>query len=259
MEKQPVPPSEFYDLRGVDALRRISRKCGSSDFRECFREPYRFMERQLDIAYAMGARSLLDVCCGTGTHSVAAANQGFRVHGVDISAKSIESAVSLASQFGLTDRCSFEVRSFDEFVGNCRESFDVVLISGSLYYLDNVQVLRLCGAVLAKGGLFICVETFGDNPFMSMVRNLKNRIYGHRDVTTLNSLLGTKEIRRLTSGFRSADVAYFDLFTLATAAFPEGSVAGRLLIRMASLVDWVILNKLGMRLLSFKFVIVGRK
>ncbi len=79
----------FYDGRVADALFGEPRLAAIYDLVEGERGD---LDHYLDIAAEFGARSLLDVGCGTGTLACRAASQGLDVTGVDPAAASLDVA-----------------------------------------------------------------------------------------------------------------------------------------------------------------------
>lgn len=78
----------------------------------------------------------LDIGCGTGTHAVWLASQGFDVLGVDISGRAIERAEERAAATSIATRCSFDMLDFlsDPPSG---ESFDFVFDRGCFHVFDE--------------------------------------------------------------------------------------------------------------------------
>lgn len=98
---------------------------------------------------------ILDLCCGTGRHSIALARRGYRVTGLDLS----ESLLSCAAKFskGLPVRfVQGDMRSLPFSEG----MFDVVLnlFTSFGYFVedqDNERVLAEISRVLKPGGRFL--------------------------------------------------------------------------------------------------------
>jgi glycine/sarcosine N-methyltransferase len=102
----------------------------------------------------LGARTVLDVACGTGQHAIALARAGYRVLGVDVSPEMIARARENARAAGVEAR--FAVRGFGELAG-LGERFDALLCLGnSLPHLTHPAALAAGLAdfygVLADGG-----------------------------------------------------------------------------------------------------------
>ena len=56
----------------------------------------------------LAGRTVLDVGCGSGRGSIALAEQGATVVGIDVSGRMLEMARELAQEKHLSDRCTFE-------------------------------------------------------------------------------------------------------------------------------------------------------
>lgn len=93
-----------------------------------------------------GDRRVLDVGCGSGRYSVAAAKRGAReVVGLDLSPQMIELAEHLARESGVAEKCSFQLGDVMNYSGG--HSFEVTLAIGFFdYVVDPLPVItRLCG------------------------------------------------------------------------------------------------------------------
>ena len=115
---------------------------------------------QLIQRHAPGARSVLELGCGTGAHAVLLAREGYRIHGVDLSTDMLERAEARLAEMPpeLASRLEFSQ-------GNIRKirigrSFDAVL---SLFHVMSYQttnedlhaVFATVKAHLKPGGVFI--------------------------------------------------------------------------------------------------------
>lgn len=97
---------------------------------------------------------MIDVGCGTGEHTLFAAEQGADALGVDISASAIALALEKARERGI--RARFEVLdAFD--LPSLDETFDVALDMGVYHVFDEVESRERYAAtvrgVLAPGGV----------------------------------------------------------------------------------------------------------
>lgn len=104
---------------------------------------------------------ILDLCCGTGRHSLELAQRGFDVTGVDRTARYIGRAGQEAEQRGL--RAAFLVDDMRRY--RAPDSFDVVLnLFGSFGYFespdDDRRVVSNMVASLRAGGRLL-IETAG--------------------------------------------------------------------------------------------------
>jgi len=247
----------FYDLRGDLALRSDDPSYGSNKMPLHVAEPYRYVEGLLSKLRERGASRLLDICCGTGVHSIYPAKVGYTVMGVDISPKSIMAARQLAALNEVSDTCQFEVQDAIDRLSS-QEQFDVILISGSWYYLPRDQTLELVSQRLTAGGHFICIETYGGNQMMKLYRHARARLRRDRDQETLRNLLGVDEIRYVAGHFENAAVTFFDCSTLFGVFLGRRTLAASY-HRLSKHLDDFLLNRLNLRGLAFKFVIDAAK
>ena len=81
---------------------------------------YKFITARLP----KGSR-ILDLACGTGTDAVWFAQNGYSVHGVDISGEMLERAKKKAIDLNLQDRLSFEQLSYTELKNTNLDPFDL--------------------------------------------------------------------------------------------------------------------------------------
>ena len=113
-----------------------------------------FLQRTLD---QNGARSVLDTACGTGWHTIALAQRGYRAAGCDASPVMIEMARENAAKAKTGAR--FEVADFSQ-LDKFSETFDAVLCLGnSLPHLLSREALgkalRQMRKKLRRDGLLI--------------------------------------------------------------------------------------------------------
>lgn len=121
-------------------------------------------ERQLQLTWlwsklglALGSR-LLDATCGPGLYSVALAERGCQVTGVDFGPASISYARQLAKERGVSERCRFvesDVRQMSFEAGH----FDAALfLYGQLSVFpveDTASLLRMIAGFLRPGGRLV--------------------------------------------------------------------------------------------------------
>lgn len=105
--------------------------------------------------------TILDLCCGSGRHSLELSQRGFKVIGVDRTAAYIEEARSEAGKLGLD--VAFVVGDMRDYC--VPNGFDVVMnLFGSFGYFedpnDDRKVVENMYASLRPGGQFL-IETMG--------------------------------------------------------------------------------------------------
>lgn len=112
------------------------------------------VKRMADWLKLPGGSTILDLCCGMGRHSVALADQGYRVTGMDLSKVLLAEARKLDDS-GRIDWLEGDMRSipaegpFDAVV-NLFTSFGYFEVEG-----ENAKVLSEMARVLKPGGVFI--------------------------------------------------------------------------------------------------------
>lgn len=108
---------------------------------------------------------VLDLACGIGRHSVALAEKGYKVVGVDISPAFISRAKEMTDERGVGQNCDFRVgdmRRISEVLNGYREKFNVILnLFTSLgYYTEETDkhiLTQLLEFTAQKGVLIIDV------------------------------------------------------------------------------------------------------
>ncbi len=133
--------------------------------------PYWSLVRLVRDEYRDNSQKLLEFGCGMGVTSAVFAKVGFQVTGIDISEGNCRVARKLVAQYGLEDRCSFQVMPGEmlEFEDN---TFDVVTGVDILHHVDVAAVLEQLQRVLKPGGMAIFKEPLGDT-ILERIRELK--------------------------------------------------------------------------------------
>lgn len=111
-------------------------------------------------SYSPNAKTILELGCGTGEHSILLIKEGYEVHGVDLSAEMLERAKQKQIQLPeeLSHNLSFSQANIRSFRSNKR--FDVVL---SLFHVVSYQTtnreleetFETVSAHLKPGGIFV--------------------------------------------------------------------------------------------------------
>lgn len=124
--------------------------------------------------------AILDLCCGPGRHCVEFARRGFRVTGVDRTARYLERARTRATDQSLDiEFVQADMRAFKR-----SEHFDFALnLFSSFGYFedrnDDLQVLRNLHESLKPGGKLL-MEMLGKEP---LCRVFRERLWHHRPGT----------------------------------------------------------------------------
>ncbi len=250
----------FYDLRGLHALGSNLNTFGSYSYEEFLRSPYQYAEEFFEGCSRIKDPRFLDLCCGTGIHSIFPAKLGYQVVGIDCSPKSIDAANLLAGVNAVAANTSFLCGEIPESL-NGQRLFDIVFLSGSLYYFDLPSIVPIIKSHLKPSGYIVCVETYGGNPFLSVMRRLKNMRRHHRDDRTLDSLLRKRDLNLLQGYFDSSKIRYFDTTTLIFGQLLKWLhlPLTKKIFSFLQRLDYIILNILRLRFFAFKFVFIGQK
>ena len=243
--------ANFYDLRGKHALLRSDNRYGAERFPLNLRAPYQFYEDQLkSIEVAKGAR-FLDLCCGTGVHTILPSRLGYETHAVDLSPKSVQATEQLAREHQQEIQC--HLSAAEDFLIGTNYEFDVIFLAESLYYLNLDVVLPLIARRLRPQGHLFLIETNGNNRLMSGYRRLRNRFQSRRDSQTLYQLLGPQVVERFRNEFERVELKPFDCLTLFGGALPRSMRS--LYQGFARGIDEKVLRGRVGELFAFKFLI----
>ncbi|MBD1849818.1 class I SAM-dependent methyltransferase [Cyanobacteria bacterium FACHB-502] len=121
---------------------------------------------QLLQTHAPNATSILDLGCGTGTHAILLAQQGYQVHGVDLSADMLQQANEQCTQLSTDLQARLHFSQADIRQVRLNQTFDIVL---SLFHVVSYQTtnedLQATFATvrehLKPGGIFIFDVWYG--------------------------------------------------------------------------------------------------
>ncbi len=100
--------------------------------------------------------SVLDLCCGTGRHSLALASRGYRVTGVDYSKSYLEKAKGKAREENLD--IDFQKQNMSELNYDSKFDLTVNLFTSFGYFRDqedNLRTLRQISRALKKNGMLV--------------------------------------------------------------------------------------------------------
>lgn len=253
----------WLDERKISTLRRFERHAqeaplnvplGAASVPLPLRAPYLAADAWLRVN-APG-KSLLDLGCGEGQHTVAAANYARSTVGVDLSISALRKARRRLEE-GPGARASYLLADCENLPFP-NESFDIVVSMGLLSYLDLDRGVTEMGRVVVSSGSVLIIDTLGENPLLRGWRQI-HVLGGARIPWEAAHIVKRKEIRELASRFRAGSVCYYDLFTLGVAlaarAFGEGTII-RLLTELAQRADSWLLQFRPFQQLAFKFVCV---
>jgi ubiquinone/menaquinone biosynthesis C-methylase UbiE len=110
----------------------------------------------LELAGDLRGKRVLDLGCGEGTYSIAAAQRGARVTGIDMSETMLESARGRASAAGISiEWC----RASAESLPYNAETFDIIMaVTIYCFLTEPLQAMREAHRVLRPGGAFVLGE-----------------------------------------------------------------------------------------------------
>lgn len=127
-----------------------------------------FVPLLLDEIEPVAGRRILDVGCGSGALTLAAAARGGHGVGIDVSAPLIEAARARADRLGIAS-AEF-VRADAQTHGFGAESFDALISRfGVMFFDDPVAAFRNLSAAVRPGGRLACLVWRGaaENDFMT--------------------------------------------------------------------------------------------
>jgi SAM-dependent methyltransferase len=156
-DANPVTQQELWNTTAGDAW---------VDLRDVLDEMFRPIETMLAQAIEPGQR-VLDVGCGTGSTTLAAARRGSTATGLDLSARMIDAARATAGQLGLdaTFLCA-DARHY----GFAPDSFDAVISRfGVMFFDDPVAAFANLRHAVRPGGRLDAFVWRGadENPYMT--------------------------------------------------------------------------------------------
>jgi SAM-dependent methyltransferase len=208
------------------------------------RTPYLYYE-QCIRQHISKDQDVLELGSGTGLHTYALTQTGARVVASDISSHSLmflnQCIKGITIQVADIESLPFK-----------SETFDVVVMAGSLSYGDPALVDAEIRRVLRSGGIFICVDSLNHNPVYRFNRWLHYK-RGERTKSTLLFMPTIKRIESISRGFQSADVRYFGAVSYLMPVLAR--IIGQ--FRAAQFSDFVD-DLVHVRRAAFKFVLVAQ-
>jgi ubiquinone/menaquinone biosynthesis C-methylase UbiE len=154
----------FHDARA--ALIHVDRVDIAASFERSTDPENRFILARLgDVR----GRTLLDLGCGAGEHSIYFAQRGARCTAVDCSPGMVEAALRLAERHGV----AIEGRVADATAMDFPDgSFDIVYAANVLHHVDPEPCLREIHRVLKPGGVAATWDPLRHNPFINVYRRM---------------------------------------------------------------------------------------
>ncbi len=138
-----------------------------------------------------------DMGCGSGVFTYILKQKGFRVLGIDLSHKILESGMQ---------KCDLNFINGDvEFLPLQTSSVDFIMFSGMLHHLPDKD---LCASeafrVLKPGGAFVAFDPNKQNPFMWLYRDISSPLHSQKGVTKNECPISALEVEEVFCkyGFR---------------------------------------------------------
>jgi ubiquinone/menaquinone biosynthesis C-methylase UbiE len=150
-------------------------------------------------------RTLLDLGCGAGEHSIYFAQRGARCVAVDCAPSMVEAALRLAERHGVTIEGRVADASTLDFPD---DSVDIIYAANFLHHVDPEPALREIHRVLKPGGVAAMWDPLRHNPLINVYRRMATLVRS-QDEQPLDI-----EIVRFTEGLFSR--VEWDTFWLAT-------------------------------------------
>jgi len=151
----------------------------SDENREFYHFAFEFLKTTLKIPNDI---HILDVGCGSGTHSITLANIGFRVTGIDYSEYILEIAAENVANAGLSDKITLlhgNILSLNNI-----PDFDYILCWGVLMHIPDYETaLSELARILKPGGLLIISEC-NMHSIQSRFHSALNKLLNKSHLTT---------------------------------------------------------------------------
>ncbi len=202
---------------------------------------------------------VLEIGCGTGQHSILAAQAGARsVLGTDISESAVAAARRAALQAKVDADTSFEVLDIEspQLAG---KQFDLILNHEVFSSIDLPKALPHLRNLLKPGGTLLSIECLGENPLFNLNRRI-GVLRGRRTSWAASHILRLREIDLMREYFPSLDIKYFHFLTLCAAPFWVNPIRKVCLpvVRFAQSADRKLLASGVLRRYAFKVVVEAR-
>jgi ubiquinone/menaquinone biosynthesis C-methylase UbiE len=133
---------------------------GSKAFPVYLQSPYIFFE-EYAARVIRSEMKVLDLCCGDGVHTVSLAKSNANVTAIDIAENSIKIA-KLRALHERLNNIEFLVADVEK-LNFGEQKFDIIILVGSLSYLDLTSLISQIKKYLKPEGKFICVDSLDHN------------------------------------------------------------------------------------------------
>jgi 2-polyprenyl-3-methyl-5-hydroxy-6-metoxy-1,4-benzoquinol methylase len=252
MESRKKDEADFHDNRELDRklldaeafqlkypnLRVYATVKASQDYQE------KWMRE-----YCGPGQTVLDFCCGAGELSLKLAGYGAFVYGVDISEESVKTTRKRLADGGFSETSQFQVMDA-EALSFADSMFDVIVCSGVLHHLDLDLAYRQLCRVLKPGGRVICIEALGYNPLINLYRRFTPNL---RTEWEAQHILKMPDVARARVYFRSVEVDYFHLFSIAGVFFRKSRLFPAIM-NLLDFLDGIVLKLPLVRLMAWQMI-----
>jgi SAM-dependent methyltransferase len=187
-----------------------------------------YVSRLLELSKG---RRVLDYGCGDGRYSLAMAEHGAQVLGIDISDVSVSNCRREAASRSLEARAAFQVMDCERLDLPDGE-FDLVCEAGVLHHLDYPAALNEMARVVKPTGRVICYEAVGHNPLFQAYRRATPHL---RTQYETEHILKVKDLQLTEKLFGRIDIRFFHLFSLLAVPLRNTPVFGT----ACAAFDWI--------------------
>ena len=163
-----------------------------------------------------GGGSLLEVGCGSGQATRSLVGRGYRITAIDISPNLLEIA---RRRFRNRPEISFGQVSFEDFIPEKGETFDVILAPTSWHWIDPDIGLRKAAELLLPGGRLSIMAHIAASPrrgFDLRVQEVYNRVVPEWRITP--GTRTTADVIRALSGEMQESHLFRDIISIE---FPQ--------------------------------------
>jgi len=218
VNKDKTIEQQKYEIIARKTLEKNLKKeevTGYKKFHHCFQSPLMNYE-DLIKKNINSKMSVLEIGSGQGNFSALVARQAALITVSDISPHSLEVASRFLEEFDNVEYKEADMENLP-FLEN---SFDVIVMSGSLSYGKFEIVKNQILKVLKDDGLFIFVDSLNNNPIYKYKRYL-DILTGKRSMSTYKNLPTLDSIETLSNDFQIIDIKYFGSLTWIFKFFPD--------------------------------------
>jgi len=165
-----------------------------------------YRRRKIEAAIRLGGfregAALLDVGCATGDYTFLFGRMGYRMTGVDLSPRSVETARQRSEVLGISD-IAFLQADAETLSGVADGAFDGVISFSALRYVPRLDAaLASIRRVLRPGGVAVLDFPNRNSPWFSLLkgplaveRHLYDNLYTADEISRMLTAAGFRDIR----------------------------------------------------------------